>query len=876
MQDDIFILPAREPTGPGRTSTHNLPAQLTPLIGREQEVTTACTLLRRPYVRLVTLTGTGGVGKTRLALQVAADLIDDFTDGFSFILLALISDPGLVIPTIAQTFDLKESGAQPLLDLLKAFLQDKHLLLVLDNFEQVLMAAPQLAELLKVCSHLKLLVTSRVALHLYGEHEFLVSPLALPDLKQLPEPEALVQYAAVTLFLQRAQAVKPAFQLTAINARAIAEICVRLDGLPLAIELAAARIKLFSPQALLKRLEHRFQVLTSGAQDAPVRQQTLRNAIEWSYNLLHVEEQLLFRRLAVFVGGCTLEALGALCSFLDDGDAVVQVLDGVTSLLDKNLVQQTEQEGEELWLLMLETLREYGLEMLATSGETEATRQAHAQYYLKLGEEAEPELRGPQQVVWLNRLEQEHENLRAALSWSLEQRETEMALQLGGALWRFWNIHSHFSEGHTFLERAVTASEGSVTTARAKALYGAAWLAWSQDDLDRAQQRGEESLALYRKLGDQPGTASLLELMGAVAWKRNDVATARTFHEESAALFTKLGDRESALWPLMLSAIMMGWQGEYERSRALLEEIVAMFRQVGSKRGVARALFRLAWVILLAQGDTVAARPLLEEGLALFQEVGDKQGIAVMLDLSSEVSLHEGDFDTARSLLEESLALYREIGSPYDVVEALPYLARIIAFQGDHAAARALYEESLTLIGEIGSQLLTPFALEGLASVVALQGEAGWAARLWGAAEALRQAMGTPLPPLYRADYEQAVASARTHLGEQAFAVAWAQGRAMTWEEVLATQEPAMPKPAPAGKSSPPPAMARVTYPDGLTAREVEVLRLVAQGLKDTEVAGRLIISPRTVHAHLSSIYSKLGITSRNAATHYAIEHKLT
>jgi predicted ATPase/DNA-binding CsgD family transcriptional regulator len=876
MQDDIFILPAREPTGPGRTSTHNLPAQLTPLIGREQEVTTACTVLRRPYVRLVTLTGTGGVGKTRLALQVAADLIDDFTDGFSFILLALISDPGLVIPTIAQTFDLKESGAQPLLDLLKAFLQDKHLLLVLDNFEQVLMAAPQLAELLKVCSHLKLLVTSRVALHLYGEHEFLVSPLALPDLKQLPEPEALVQYAAVTLFLQRAQAVKPAFQLTAINARAIAEICVRLDGLPLAIELAAARIKLFSPQALLKRLEHRFQVLTSGAQDAPVRQQTLRNAIEWSYNLLHVEEQLLFRRLAVFVGGCTLEALGALCSFLDDGDAVVQVLDGVTSLLDKNLVQQTEQEGEELWLLMLETLREYGLEMLATSGETEATRQAHAQYYLKLGEEAEPELRGPQQVVWLNRLEQEHENLRAALNWSLEQRETEMALQLGGALWRFWNIHSHFSEGHTFLERAVTASEGSVTTARAKALYGAAWLAWSQDDLDRAQQRGEESLALYRKLGDQPGTASLLELMGAVAWKRNDVATARTFHEESAALFTKLGDRESALWPLMLSAIMMGWQGEYERSRALLEEIVAMFRQVGSKRGVARALFRLAWVILLAQGDTVAARPLLEEGLALFQEVGDKQGIAVMLDLSSEVSLHEGDFDTARSLLEESLALYREIGSPYDVVEALPYLARIIAFQGDHAAARALYEESLTLIGEIGSQLLTPFALEGLASVVALQGEAGWAARLWGAAEAMRQAMGTPLPPLYRADYEQAVASARTHLGEQAFAVAWAQGRAMTWEEVLATQEPAMPKPAPAGKSSPPPAMARVTYPDGLTAREVEVLRLVAQGLKDTEVAGRLIISPRTVHAHLSSIYSKLGITSRNAATHYAIEHKLT
>src|SRR6266699_164416 len=402
---------------------HNLPAQLTPLIGREQEVTAVDTLLRHPEVRLLTLMGPGGVGKTRLGLEVAAELLDDYPDGVCFVPLATISDPELVVPTIAQVLGIKEAGEQPVANLLQASLQDKRLLLLLDNFEQVTAAAPRLADLLTTCPQLKILVTSRAVLHIRGEHEFPVPPLALPDLTHLPGSESLSQYAAVAFFLHCAQAVRPDFQLTPANTRTIAEICVRLDGLPLAIELAAPRIKLLSPQALLTRLGHRLQVLTSGAQDAPVRQQTLRNTLAWSYDLLDAEEQCLFRRLSVFVGGCTLEAVEGLSTTL--GDTSADILDGVASLMDKSLLRQVEQEGEEPRLLMLATIREYGLEALTASGEMASTRRAHAVYYLRLAEDAETEIGGPQQAAWLDRLEREHDNLRAALLWSVEQAENE-------------------------------------------------------------------------------------------------------------------------------------------------------------------------------------------------------------------------------------------------------------------------------------------------------------------------------------------------------------------------------------------------------------------------------------------------------------------
>jgi len=508
----------------------------------------------------VNLTGTGGIGKTRLGLQIATDLLENFADGVCFVPLAPIREPDLVVPTIAQVFGLKETRDQTLFELLPVYLREKHLLLLLDNFEQVVSAAPQLAELLAVCPLLKILVTSRASLHLHGEHEFPVPPLAVPDLARLPECESLELYAAVALFLERAQAIKPDFQLTKANARAIAEICARLDGLPLAIELAAARLKLLPPQALLARLEHRLRVLTSGAQNLPVRQQTLRNTIAWSYDLLDTPEQRLFRQLSIFVGGCTLEATEAVCTI--PGEAAGQVVNGVATLIDKSIVQQTEQEGEPR-LLMLETIREFGLELLVEQQEMEPARAAHAVYYLRLAEEADAWLWGPQLLAWLKRLEREHDNLRAALSWSLEPvsgveagYRKEVALRLGGALHRFWLSHAHFSEGLTFLERALAASIGAATARRAKALVVAADLASGVDN-QRAEALAEEALVLYREVGDIMGTARSLGQLGRFARHRYDYARARSFGRRvSGGLRSPCARPSAGLCRLLIALIM--------------------------------------------------------------------------------------------------------------------------------------------------------------------------------------------------------------------------------------------------------------------------------------------------------------------------------
>src|SRR6266567_2721745 len=421
MQDNIIVFPEPPAGDTARLVTHALPVSLTSLIGREHEMKAIHTLLLRPDVRLLTLTGTAGVGKTRLALEVARLLVHNFADGVHVVTLAPISDPTLVIPTIAHSMGLTESGLLPLLDLLKTSQREKQQLLLLDNFEQVITAATLLVELLEACPDVKILVTSREVLRLRAEHQFTVPPLALPDPRHLLDDRTLAHVPAVQLFLRRAQAITSDFQLTTDNATTIAEICLRLDGLPLAIELAAARVKALSLQALLTRLERRLQILTGGMRDLPERQQTLRNTIQWSYDLLSGEEQRLFRRLAVFVGGCTLEAVEALCHAL--GSGVTSVLEGVASLFDKSLLQQMEQLHGEPLLMMLETIREYGLEALEVNEEMEVTRQAYADYYLALAEKAELELGGPQQVMWLERLDREHDNLRAALRWSVEQGE---------------------------------------------------------------------------------------------------------------------------------------------------------------------------------------------------------------------------------------------------------------------------------------------------------------------------------------------------------------------------------------------------------------------------------------------------------------------
>ncbi len=862
------------------TYQNNLPIQLTPFIGREQELTTVQDLLRREDVRLLSLTGPGGAGKTRLGLQVAAELSDRFAGGVFFVNLAPISDAALVIPTVAQTLDILEGTGQPWLERLREALQRKQMLLLLDNFEQVVTAGVEVAELLAACPQLKVVVTSREVLHVRGEHEFAVPPLALPDPKHLPDLAMLSHNTAVALFVQRAQAVKPDFQLTNANARAIAEICVRLDGLPLAIELAAARIKLLPPQALLGRLDQRLALLTGASRDVPARQQTLRNTIAWSYNLLDAKEQRLFRRLSVFVGGCTLEAVEALCIALDDGETAERTLDRVASLIDKSLLQQIEIEGQEPRLVMLETIREYGVERLNVNGETEAAQQAHAEYYLTLAEKAEPELAGPQQSVWLERLEREYDNLRAVLQWSLERGEVEysieMALRLAGALRRFWEVRAHWNEGRNFLERALAESKKVAVPVQLKVLKAAAHLAYVQGDTDRSEALSEESLARCKEVGDMGGIALSLRLLGLIAEWRSSFVVAYTRTEESLALFREVGDKEGIAWSLNNLAAITREQGEYARAISLKKESLALFRALGNIEGIALSLGGLARVLFISQGDPAKVHTLLEEGLALCRKVGHKDGIVSALGDLGEVFLQQGDAVKASLLLEEGLALSREIGYKHGIAESLSLLGRVAASQGDYAAARAFYEESLAIGREVGYNLSIVFYLEGLAGVVAIQGERFWATRIWGAAEALREAMGTPLPPVYHAEYERAVTAARAQLGEKSFAAAWAEGRSMTPEQALAAQGPVtISESISIEPSSTPLAKPAITYPDGLTAREVEVLRLVAQGLTDGHIAEQLVVSPRTVNSHLTSIYSKIQVSSRAAATRYAMEHHL-
>jgi len=878
MQDKIFVLRSRKPTMPGYASPCNVPTPPTVLIGREQEVMEICALLRQPEVHLVTLTGPGGVGKTHLSLQIALEMLNDFASGACFVPLAPINDPDLVVSTIAQEFGLKETGDESLLDLLKTYLRDKHLLLLLDNFEQVVVAAPVLSEILAVCSRLKILVTSRAVLHIRGEHEFPVPTLALPDLKHPSKSEAFAQYAAVALFLERARAVKPDFQMTATNAPIIAQICVRLDGLPLAIELAAARIKLLPPRTLLGRLERRLSVLTSGAQDVPARQQTLRNTIEWSYNLLDAQEQRLFLRLSVFVGGCTLQAIEAICVALGDTDGEGQVLDKVGSLIDKSLLQQTGQGEDELRLGMLETIREYGLERLTVSGEAEATRQAHALYFLALAEEANAELSGPRQAVWLERLEVEHDNLRAVVRWSLEPAEDvaqrrELLLRLGGALVEFWHVHGHYSEGRNVLESALAGSEGVAAPVRVKALGAAAMLVTMQGDVEQATILVEESLTLSRALGDIPGVALALYLLGHAAWLQGDLDRAGALLEESSELCKAMDDQDSLAYTLYNLANLARYQGEYTKARVLLEESLALFRERANKRGRALALLLDAELRFVTHRDPAPIHPLLEESQALFKEIGDKDGLALHCFVSGQVALSQGDASTARSLLEQSLALYRDLGDRQRMAQVLVGLAKVEAYQGDLATAHILYKESLN-VARVGYRLDIASGLEGLANVVAAQEEFAWATRLWGAAEALRDTMGAPLPPLERPDHEHAMATARTTLGAEAFTAAWAEGRTMTLEQLLSTEGRAAP-PIAAGQLSTTRIEPHPAYPGGLTAREVEVLRLVAQGLTDAQVAEKLVIARRTVNWYLTSIYNKIQVSSRSAATRYALEHRL-
>ncbi len=719
-------------------SPNNLPIQLTSFIGRSKEIREVRQLLATE--RLLTLTGPGGSGKTRLALQVASEVLKDF-HGVFLVALAPITDEGLVTSTIAQTLGLHETPGRAIIDTLKEFLQSKSLLLLLDNFEQVISAAPLVSELLTACSKLKVLVTSREALRISGEHEYLVPPLSVPDLTQSPSLESLSQYASVDLFIQRARAVKPDFHITNETAPAVAEICHRLDGLPLAIELAAARVKLLTPRAMLERLEHRLEFLTGGGRDVPARQQTLRNAIAWSYDLLEENEQKLFRRMSVFVGGCTVEAVEVVAA-----DSPHSILDELGSLLDKSLLRQVEGIRGEPRFVMLQLLREFGLEQLKASGKQEIIRHHHADFFLELAEQSEAGVERPEQIGWMDRMEQEHDNLRAALEWSkTADGMEELCLRLATALGYFWEVRGHFSEGRERLSAILeTKIAQGRSPARTRLLARAAELAYRQSDYAATVALAGESLEICREIGDQQGVASALIKLGNAATEAGDYAAAAEH----------------------------------------LEEALAIWRDLEDKHGIARALISLGWVSLRS-GDHQQANVRLEEALALSRELGDARSVGFELSGLGEAALQQGDYGRAMRLLEESLELRRQLGNKWGVGVSLGTLGLVAIRQGDWDSAMARLRESLEVRQEIGDKGGSAWCLERLAEVAREWGSPEKAVRLLSAAAALRISIGSVIDPADQAEYQNRRGALRAELGEARFAAIWSEGRALTLEQAV-------------------------------------------------------------------------------------------
>jgi predicted ATPase/DNA-binding CsgD family transcriptional regulator len=848
-----------------------VPTTFTPLVGRENEVATICELLKQPDVRLITLLGTGGIGKTRLSHQVAREMQPHFADGVCLVHLASVNEPDLVVPTIALELGIQEIGSQRILEQVKAALSSRHFLLILDNFEQVVAAAPLVEELLVACPRLKVVVTSREVLHLDAEHQFPVPPLGFPNLAQISEDEAFTQYAAIALFVQRAQAILPAFQLTSGNARTIAEICVRLDGLPLAIELAAARIKLLPPQELLARLAQPFQVLSTTSRTLPPRHQTLHNALQWSYDLLDTREQQLFRRLSIFVGGLALEAVEAMEEALNEGQgAVSSVLDSLGSLLDKSLLVQRKQEGQEARLQMLLTVREYALELLRESGETEKSQRAHALYFLSLVEEAELYLKGPQQSTWMMKLEQEQENLRAALAWLMKREEAELALRFCGALSWFWYRSGYWSEGRRWLHGALELPQnGSATAARAKALYGAGNLAYYQDDYAIAHALWEESMQIYRSLGIRKAYANALGDLGVLTHVQGDFSMARQLLEESEQLCRTLGKTWELAYLLRKLAYIASREGNLVAAARYAQEGLALARELGDKSLIATTLLT-SGDVAASQGDLGRAVALDQEALSLARELGDKLLIAIAVQNLGYLAALQGNLTQTLVRGQEGLALARELGDKSLIAQMLHTLGYLAALQGDLSRASAYYQEGLPVAQEIGYEKYVGLHLVGLAMVATAEGLPWRAARLFGAADKSLD-INVNMNATERSNYEQAVERVRKILGEKAFTATWDEGRALTPEQALMAPERSPDPPSPAITPLP----QASAYPDGLTIREVEVLRLLAEGQSVAEIAEGLVISPRTVSTHITSVYRKIQVKSRGAATRYAIEHKL-
>lgn len=811
----------------------NLPIQLNSFIGRERELAQVKRLLGSS--RLVTLIGAGGCGKTRLAIEAAAAIGPEIPDGVWLVGLGALSDSNLVANAVASALDLGEESDRPLPDQLTDYLRTKNLLLLLDNCEHLISACAQLAELLlQACPKLGILATSREALGIAGESVLGVPPLTVPDPQSVAVegadlPSVLLPYEGVRLFLDRALTVHPDFQLTNANAAGVAQICYRLDGIPLAIELAAARVKALSVDQIAARLDDRFRLLTGGSRTALPRHQTLQALIDWSHDLLSEAERVLLRRLSVFAGGWTLEAAEAVCA--GDGIEAAEVLDLLTSLVERSLVLVERRSGEARYR-MLDTIRQYSRLKNLEAGEAEPARTQHLLHFLRLVDDADIGLRGHEQAGWLDRLDAEHDNLRAALDWSQASGDSEAGLRLVGGLFLFWLLSGHVEEGRHWLEGMLNRAPATQRTRpRAKALRGAGYLAVGHGDLVAGRSQAEESLAISRELGDEQGATESLYALGRAAYFEGDYEGARSLFqeslavsraanypwasaqalyrlgtvsliqgdypqarprfEESAAIFRELGDR----WNLSYSLSAMGEEafrrGDYALARSVLEESLIAFRELGSRSGIAMSLSELGW-LALSEGDYLTARTRLEESLALRQEMGYRVGVAIALNLLGDVALHQGDYPQAKVLIEKGLKLREEMGNKSGIAWSLQNLGHLAQRQGDSLQAAALFEESLKLFAELGNKMGIAECFEGLGSVSAGERppegnrrQAERAARLFGAAEALREMASTPLPPYRRAEVDRDLAAAQAQLDDAAFDAAWEAGRAMTMERAV-------------------------------------------------------------------------------------------